>query len=56
MLSSKSAEVILTFEPEDLSPPKFDNSFIKTSKIDKIDQVNFLFKYLILVHYSRMWI
>ena len=49
MLPSQSAEVILTFEPEDLSPPILDNPFIKSNKIDKIDQVDFLFKYLELV-------
>ena len=38
MLPSQSAEVILTFEPEDLSPPILDNPFIKSNKIDKIDQ------------------
>ena len=30
----------LTFEPEDLSPPIFDDSFIKANKIDRIDQVD----------------
>ena len=49
MLPSQRAEVILTFEPEDLSPPILDNPFIKSEKIDKIDQVD-----LFLVHMSRI--